>query len=181
MRPRRLICRSVSVVTDLPFEDDTRNPFMDGDDLPKPDEGDILVLRKMEVNSSMGGNVLVFITHDSLAESWDPVGENAWTQHDVNDAEGFKGHWYAIVTDLIEEACWSVGSYEVERIVKKGVLEWVMLRFRATSENIRASITPEFIASLDDKQAAWLMEHLELLRDESMEVAQKIMKKLEQQ
>lgn len=104
-------------MTTEPFEDDTRNPFMPGDDLPKPDEGDILVIRRMEINQDMQEKVTVCTTHDSLAESWDPVGEAAWQQHDVNDAVGFKGHWYAIVVDD-DDGEWSVASYEVAAIEK---------------------------------------------------------------
>lgn len=100
-----------------PFDDDTRNPFMPGDDLPKPDEGDILVIRRMEINSEMPDKVTVWQTHDSLAESWDPVGEAAWQQHDVNDTVGFKGRWYALVTDSQGDD-WTVASYEVAAIEK---------------------------------------------------------------
>lgn len=103
-------------MTDQPFEDDTRNPFMPGDDIPKPKEGDILVIRRMEVNADMPEKVKVRYVHDSLAESWDPIGEAAWMQRDVNDIVGFKGHWYAIVVGPTDEDDWTVASYEVAAI-----------------------------------------------------------------
>jgi hypothetical protein len=102
------------------FEDDIRNPFMPGDDLPKPDEGDIVVIRRMEVNADMPARVKVIQTFDSLAESWDPIGEAAWMQHDVNDIVGFKGHWYAITVELDDaDEEWPVASYEVAAIEKQ--------------------------------------------------------------
>ncbi len=99
-----------------PFEDDNRNPFMPGDDLPKPNIGDRISIRRMEVNADMPGNVTVVQVHDSLAESWDPVGEAAWQQHDVNDIVGFKGHWYAICEDDNDDE-WTIASYEAAAIV----------------------------------------------------------------
>jgi hypothetical protein len=95
------------------FEDDTKNPFMPGDTLPKPEPGDVLYLRDMEINKGITRRVQVLWTHDSLAESWDPVGEHAWTQRDLNDAVGFKGRWYAIVSSLEDDGeDWSIASYE---------------------------------------------------------------------
>jgi hypothetical protein len=105
------------MMTTEPFDDDTRNPFMPGDDLPIPNEGDTLILRRMKVNEEMQDRVTVLYTHDTLAESWDPVGEAAWQQRDVNDDVGFKGHWYAIVEDKFGDE-WSVASYEVAAIEK---------------------------------------------------------------
>jgi len=98
------------------FDDDTRNPFMPGDDLPKPEPGDKLVIRRMEINAGMPDQVTVVVTHDSLAEDWDPVGEAAWMQHDANDSVGFKGRWYAIALDD-DDGEWSVASYEVAAII----------------------------------------------------------------
>jgi len=106
-------------MTDLPFEDDIRNPFMPGDDLPKPKIGDVLVLRDMEINETYPRQMRVVDTHDNLGESWDPVGEEAWMQHDMNDIAGFKGHWYAIceqVEQLEVSDSYVVASYEVATI-----------------------------------------------------------------
>jgi hypothetical protein len=101
------------------FDDDTRNPFMPGDDLQKPEPGDILVIRRMEINQDMPDKVKVVYTHDSLAESWDPIGEAAWMQRDVNDMVGFKGHWYAITVSFDDnDGQWPVASYEVAAIEK---------------------------------------------------------------
>jgi len=96
------------------FEDDNRNPFMPGDTLPKPNTGDILYIRRMEINEEMPSRVRVVYTHDSLAESWDPIGEHAWSMHDTNDAVGFKGRWYAIVEnpECEEDGEWAIASYE---------------------------------------------------------------------
>jgi hypothetical protein len=52
-----------------------------------------------------------------LAESWDPVGECAWMQHDINDIAGFKGHWYAICEADGDE--WYAASYEVAAVEKE--------------------------------------------------------------
>jgi len=165
-------------MTDLPFDDDLRNPFMEGDDLPKPEQDDYLILRQMEINEGVPSNLVrVLEVHDSLAESWDPVGEAAWQQHDTNDAAGFKGHWYAIVCGVVDplDGDWSVGSYEVEKIVPKAdEMQKNMLHFRALSESLRTSVTPEFLATISGLQAAWLLEHLEMLRDESLKLKEKI-------
>jgi hypothetical protein len=99
------------------FEDDTRNPFMPGDDLPKPKPGDVLVIRRMEINAETPDRIRVVRVHDTLAESWDPVGECAWMQHDINDIAGFKGHWYAICEADGDE--WYAASYEVAAIEKE--------------------------------------------------------------
>jgi|SRR5215831_17781169 len=107
------------VIRTEPFEDDTRNPFMPGDDLPKPEQGDILVLRRLESTADMPGRLIVTRTHDNLGESWDPTGEDAWGQQDVNDVVGFKGHWYAYglaENDDVDEHL--VASYEVASIEK---------------------------------------------------------------
>jgi len=105
---------------ELPFEDDTRNPFMPGDDLRKPLMGEILILRKMESTAEMPQRLIVTQTHDNLGESWDPTGEDAWAMHDVNDVNRFKGHWYAYGMaddgdpDNLDEHV--VASYEVASI-----------------------------------------------------------------
>jgi len=102
------------------FKDDIRNPFMPGDDLAKPEQGDILILRKMESTADTPGRLVTTRTHDNLAESWDPMGEDAWGQHDVNDVVGFKGHWYAygMAVDSEDEDEFLVASYEVASIVR---------------------------------------------------------------
>ena len=109
-------------MSDLPFEDDTRNPFMPGDDLPKPEQGDIMYLRKMGTTEDIPNKLIVTITRDNLGESWDPMGEDAWGQQDMNDIAGFKGHWYAygMSDDSKYEDEYLVASYEVERIEKHG-------------------------------------------------------------
>jgi len=103
-----------------PFEDDNRNPFMPGDDLPRPEQGDTLILRRLESTSSMPGKLIVTRTHGSLGESWDPTGEDAWGQHDMNDAAGFKGHWYAygMGGDPEDPDEYLVASYEVASVVR---------------------------------------------------------------
>jgi hypothetical protein len=96
--------------------DDSALPFEDGDDLPKPSEGDILVTKRMLGINRGSQVVIVSNTFDSLAESWDPDGEAAWAQHDVNDLHGHRGHWYAMVyEESREEEAWSVASWEVAR------------------------------------------------------------------
>jgi len=107
-------------MTELPFEDDIQNPFMPGDDLPKPKVGDVLILRRMETTVDMPGRLVVTLTHDNLGESWDPTGEDAWGQRDINDSVGFKGHWYAYgrsEDDDVDEHV--VASYEVASIESK--------------------------------------------------------------
>jgi len=105
------------------FKDDTRNPFMPGDDLPKPEQGDTLILRRMETTVDMPGRLVVTRTHDNLAESWDPTGEDAWGQHDVNDSVGYKGHWYAYGMSSDDEHL--VASYEVASIEKAEPVEYL--------------------------------------------------------
>ena len=99
------------------FDDDTRNPFDPNDNLPKPSIGDVLVLKPAE---EMPSRLIVTGTHDDLAESWDPSGEDAWTMHDVNNAAGYKGHWYAYGNlPNGDDDGHVVASYEVERIEKQ--------------------------------------------------------------
>lgn len=101
--------------------EDSKQPFLPGDDLPKPKPGDTLILKEMEINVDQPKRVRVISTYDTLAESWDPVGENAWTQHDLNNDFGHRGHWYAVVHDpSYELETWSVASWEVERIEGNG-------------------------------------------------------------
>lgn len=107
-------------MTDQPFEDDTRNPFKADDEMPKPKPGDLLTPNRfMESTQGMPAVVKVIVVHDTLGESWDPTGEAAWQQHDVNDMMGFKGRWYAICEDVRishEGDEWVLASYEVAAI-----------------------------------------------------------------
>jgi hypothetical protein len=96
--------------------EDSKQPFMLGDSMPKPDEGDILILKPnpQHPNEDLPTRVKVLYTWDSLAESWDPVGETAWAQHEVNDLMGYRGRWYALVCEPLDDTVsWSVASYEV--------------------------------------------------------------------
>jgi len=98
---------------------DSDRPFKEGDEQPKPEEGDVLIIHDWAANGgAIPRRVQVHCVFDSLAESWDPFGEHAWAQHDVNNDWGYRGHWYAIVYQPNDEGeTWSVASYEVEEVV----------------------------------------------------------------
>lgn len=101
--------------------EDSPEPFDPRDELPKPKVDDILILKDIPaINSENAKEVRVEIVWDSLAESWDPVGEAAWTQREVNEQVGFRGHWYAYVSTTNDEyGSWSVASWEVESIKER--------------------------------------------------------------
>lgn len=97
-----------------PFEDQTL-PFKEGDELPRPEDGDfIIVAWDVRQDHDLPRKVQVFATFGSLAEDWGIFGESAWSQWDVNEQNGVKGKWYAMVE--YEEGSCAVASYEVESI-----------------------------------------------------------------
>jgi hypothetical protein len=98
--------------------EDSPEPFDPKDNLVKPAEGDVLILKNIpEVQTSeLDRRVVVHCVWDTLAESWDPFGEHAWTQHELNQQYGSRGHWYALVYVPGDEGeTWSVASWEVEK------------------------------------------------------------------
>jgi len=117
-----IITDNRTVAKSLPFEDDTRNPFDPNDIVPKPRVGDVIILKPSEHARSEGWprRIVVEQVHDNLGESWDPTGEDAWTMHEVNDAAGFKGHWYAYGIDEGDRGDpYLVASYEVESVERR--------------------------------------------------------------
>jgi len=56
----------------------------------------------------------VIAVHDSLEESWDPMGEHAWSQSDADRVAGKTGEWYVIVETPHPGESLSLGSYEVK-------------------------------------------------------------------
>jgi len=86
-------------------------------DLPKPKEGDILTLDPDASDLDEWEKGVVIQVHDDTTESWDPYGEHAMSQRDMDESRGKVGKWYAI----IEHPKWpgstmSVASYEVKDI-----------------------------------------------------------------
>jgi hypothetical protein len=89
--------------------DDSPQPFMPGDDLPKPKVGDKIILREPDDTFGLREGI-VEVTWDSLAEDWGSDGESAWSMWDYNEETGFRGHWYASIV---------VASYEVATTVSE--------------------------------------------------------------
>lgn len=98
--------------------EDSDQPFDPEDNVPKPNVGDIIVLK--EINDLILRSKRNRVTHvfDSLAEDWGADGETAWAMHDTNDEAGKKGHWYALIEDTADDffnSC--VPSYEVAEVI----------------------------------------------------------------
>lgn len=100
--------------------EDSPQPFDPHDNLPKPKVGDIVYLKLMEGTEGIPMMLRVEHIWDSLAESWDPIGEHAWKMRDRNEDIGWRGHWYALAVDPQNDADeWVVASYEVGSIASK--------------------------------------------------------------
>jgi hypothetical protein len=85
--------------------------------MDKPKEGDVLLLKSTDHDEFPTLLATVHCVFDNLAESWDPYGEHAWSQADVDEYSGQTGEWYAVVYNPKDEGeTWSVASYEVESI-----------------------------------------------------------------
>ena len=82
--------------------------------LQKPKEGDILVLHPDASDMDTWEKGVVIQVHDTLDESWDPYGEHAMAQRDIDTDNKQTGDWYAIVYHpSYPGETMSVGSYEV--------------------------------------------------------------------
>jgi len=153
--------------------------------LPRPKEGDVLTLTEEASDLDSWETGIVIQVHDSFDESWDPYGEHCMSQRDweADYADG-PGEWYAIIYHpAYPGETMAVGSYEVTEVrtpssEEATLREW-MNQFRELSQGLRETITPEFIQSLEPTEAAWLMEHLELLKEEGQKLHDKIDQHLE--
>lgn len=90
--------------------------------MDKPVVGDILKVTDLDTYADMlgPGYVKVVAVFDSLDESWDPYGEAAWGQKDVDSERGKTGEWYIIAyecnfkgEEVAPGETWSLASYEV--------------------------------------------------------------------
>ena len=84
--------------------------------MDKPKVGDkIRALETSDLYEDWGDQELtVLMVFDSLDESWDPMGEHAWSQRDVDEETGKTGDWYVIVETQHSGETLSLGSYEVK-------------------------------------------------------------------
>jgi hypothetical protein len=112
-RPAAAKAKNQGGKMNLPF-DDQDLPFKDGDILPRPEPGTVLVLKQSTDESGlMLDRGVVTHTYGSLAEDWGSDGESSWAMRDHNDLTGFKGHWYAMIESSDGEDTELVASYEV--------------------------------------------------------------------
>lgn len=90
----------------------------------KPKVGDIIRISDpeelgLEPYADAARVIAVF---DSLDENWDPWGESAWSQRDIEENMQITGEWYVICesvivmpdgTQVTEPGTFSLGNYEV--------------------------------------------------------------------
>lgn len=85
--------------------------------MKKPEVGNQVTVHEDALDGCIPEVARVIAVFDSLDESWDPWGESAWAQMDVNAATGKTGEWYVIVQHLDEEGeTWSLASYEIAEV-----------------------------------------------------------------
>ena len=84
--------------------------------MKKPEVGSrVIAYRSVNGVPSLSGRVIAVF--DSFTENWDPWGEHAAAQIDMDEVNERQGDWYVIVQAEDDEGeTWSLGSYEVRRV-----------------------------------------------------------------